>query len=612
MGRIVTRFAIPSACGRRDADLGCLRRLVSASIYTAVVSRDPSTGPAIGCLALLALPFAAVGVVTGVQAFRHLEAWAEARRWVEVPAIVEWVELHPDYPRRPAGAAITTEDTPVRARYRYEFGGRFYKGERVWLGSSWDTVGSFHRDIHRELERHWRSGEPIACYVDPRAPGRSVLVRRLHWRRVFFLSVFCLVFGGAGFGLLALIPIGRRRLAEDRELEALHPDEPWLWKSEWRGVVVRPSSKEGIVFPLIFAVFWNLMSWLMLVVAAEQIFDPSNRPALLALLFPAVGVWLGVWAARAIVRRRKFGASQLELTVFPVPAGGGLEGRITTPWRFPHGVAPRLRLSCSEAGSKSEQGNPRVLWQRELEVPPEHVSYDGAKTAIPVAVTLPPDARESGDGAVSWQLEVEAAVAGVDYRSTFEIPVYGRPVEAAESASSVAAPGLDAPPPLGPVPAASGVTVEPLSAGGHRYVFNRARQKSAAIFLTFFFLIWTGFVYLLWRFDAPVFAALFALADLLVLAGTLDLWLTRRVVEADATGLAFRSGYLALGRRRHVPAEEIRDLQVDRGMQMGNKLYYRILLPGGKKDYTLADKLDSLALAERLVAWWRRDLAARD
>ena len=140
----------------------------------------------------------------------------------------------------------------------------------------------------------------------------------------------------------------------------------------------------------------------------------------------------------------------------------------------------------------------------------------------------------------------------------------------------------------------------------------RERQRSAAFLLTVFTLVWSGFVLLLWQFDAPwLFRVLFALANLLLLGGTLDLWLTRREVRVGREGVEFRSGFLALGRRRRIPAAEVDDFEIDRGMQMGNKLYYRVLLSHGKHRFTLADKLASLALAERLAAWWRQDLGKR-
>ncbi len=54
-------------------------------------------------------------------------------------------------------------------------------------------------------------------------------------REAGFLALFALVFGGAGFGILALGFYGRRRQVERERLRREHPDEPWLWRREWAG-----------------------------------------------------------------------------------------------------------------------------------------------------------------------------------------------------------------------------------------------------------------------------------------------------------------------------------------------------------------------------------------
>ena len=47
-------------------------------------------------------------------------------------------------------------------------------------------------------------------------PETAVLYRGLRWRRLGFLSIFVLFFGGAGFGLLGWLVIAGRREAEGR------------------------------------------------------------------------------------------------------------------------------------------------------------------------------------------------------------------------------------------------------------------------------------------------------------------------------------------------------------------------------------------------------------
>lgn len=558
-------------------------------------------GSGAGCLALFALPFAVVGVVAGVLLVRQVGAWLDARQWVGTPATILDVELE----HHQSDDSTTYS---VRASYVYEFEGRTYSGSRVWFSDKPDNVGDFFEKAYGQLYLHMNTGEPWTAFVDPESPSDAVLFRDLRWPLVMFKSVFMLLFGGVGFGLLGVIPLAKRRLAEDDRFKQLYPDEPWRWRREWRGRHIKASSRAAMVVPLVFALFWNLISWPIVILAYDDIFDPENRLALIALLFPLVGIGLAVWAVRSVIRWRRFGDSELLLSKMPVAVGGRLSGRVYCGARLEGGAAPTVRLSCYERRKRGKNSDRRLLWQDQAKVEGSQVSYDGMRTSFPVAIDLPADGQESEEHRIQWQLEVAAEVPGVDYAATFEIPVFG--VETAPL------------PPLDPArdepelsssqgPLSKGIEILPDPTGGTRYVFARARQKGAALGLTLFLALWTGFLYLIWTKEAPtVFLVAFGVAELLIFLGLLDIWLTRRVAVAGPRGLTFRTGFLALGKERTVRPDEIDTLEPKSGMQAGNKLYYRILLKpkGSKNKYTIADKLDDLSVARQLVRRMKQDL----
>lgn len=574
-----------------------------AQLHSRGVMKAPrSNKTGFGCLVLFALPFAGVGAFMAFQVAKQLWWWQEARTWVAVPAVIENVQLH-------SHDSDDSTTYSLTARYRYDFEGRTYTGSRVALLDGKDNIGDFHQKTHRRLAQRWRAETPATCFVDPKDPTRAVLVRNVRWKLALFHLTFVGLFGGVGFGLLCGLPIARRRMAEREHRELLYANEPWNWEPKWQDGFVKASAREALGSPLLFAVFWNMISWPVVLLGANEIFDPDNRLALVALLFPAVGIGLAVWALRAWVRSRKFGDSELHLEPFPVPVGGRLAGRVHATLRIEPGAKTLATLSCMERSGR-KNSDTRLLWQDQMEISSANVSFDGIRSLIPVSFALPADARETVEHDLTWKLAVQAEAPGVDYAADFEVPVFGQAMperlmspndEAHDSvASSVAEADL----------AGNGISVAMEPAGGRRYIFGRARHKLVAVFLTAFWVVWSGISVLLWNSEAPkLFGYAFAFFSFLILLGVLDLWLTKRALTAGPEGLKLRTGFLALGRTVHLEPHSIKEIKPHSGMRSGNKLFYRVLATtdSGKK-YTLADKLESLSLAKRLVESVRRDL----
>jgi hypothetical protein len=64
-----------------------------------------------------------------------------------------------------------------------------------------------------------------------------------NWREALFFLLFAVVFGGVGLGGLALVRLGRRKLREQEELKAKHPDEPWHWQKDWSSGRIEDASR---------------------------------------------------------------------------------------------------------------------------------------------------------------------------------------------------------------------------------------------------------------------------------------------------------------------------------------------------------------------------------
>ena len=260
------------------------------------MTKKESATKGIGCLVLFALPFAGVGVFMAYLIGAALLDASSMRSWEEVPAELVSVNLW---------ESRSSDSNSVRAQatYHYQYSGRPFTGTRVSLHKGSDSVGSYQRDVYYELSS--RRGSTFRCFVNPENPAEAVLFRDLRWELLGFYSIFLVVFGGAGFGLIGAGIYGGKKANRDAELEARHPDEPWMHKDNWASGKIVSTTKPVLIMSAVFAILWNAISSPLLFMVPE-ILENENKLALLAFVFPAVGGMLIVWAFRNLLRFRKF------------------------------------------------------------------------------------------------------------------------------------------------------------------------------------------------------------------------------------------------------------------------------------------------------------------
>ncbi|MCK0154502.1 DUF3592 domain-containing protein [Alcanivorax sp. S6407] len=141
-------------------------------------------------LAFIGIPLLAAWYLIGLP----IQQWRLTQHWVEVPAIIETVKLQEHH----SSGSITYESN---ARYRYQFDGQEYVGDRVSLYGPEDGT-SYHRVIVRELEEHRDSQQPFRCFVDPYYPKDSLLYRDIRWGMYFMIGLIAILFSGVGVWML--------------------------------------------------------------------------------------------------------------------------------------------------------------------------------------------------------------------------------------------------------------------------------------------------------------------------------------------------------------------------------------------------------------------------
>ncbi len=431
------------------------------------------------------------------------------------------------------------------------------------------------------------------------------------------LSIFGLIFGGIGFGLWAGLLFASKARKRTDAIKAAHPLEPWLWKDQWAGGCIRSSSKATMVTACIVALFWNSISFTVAAMAIPAELKKGNHKVLLVLLFPVVGVGLMVWAAREIIRWKKFGESIFKMLSVPGVLGGQLNGAIQTPVKIRPGNGFHLKLRCinriTTGSGKDSSTTEHLLWEDEKTMLKELLADDPLRSGIPVFFQIPADCRESDDtdsrNRVLWRLEARASVPGVDYFSQFEVPVFRWAGNDAPAAvvGPVPDPTLayQAPPEPYRLPAHSRIQIRETPQGGKEFVFpallNPGVALGVALFLTIFsaatwFMATTG--------KAPIlFPIVFGFADLVIFLALVNFVFKSCRIVVDADGLTVATHWLFIRRIKHFSSADIANITTKIGMTSGQNVYYDIhVLARAGRDITAASSIKDKKEADWIAA----------
>ncbi|MBI4465519.1 MAG: hypothetical protein HY647_12510 [Acidobacteria bacterium] len=427
-----------------------------------------------------------------------------------------------------------------------------------------------------------------------------------------------LTFSGVGFGLLYAYAMGRKMQARQQQLQALHPQSPWMWREDWTEERAQSNNRSSLIRAWVFAILWNLLSSPVLFFAPAE--WETQPLAYVALLFPGVGVLLLGWATLQTLRWRNFGRTWFEMESVPGIPGRELRGRIWTRLPRPAERGVLLKLTSihrTVSGSgKNRTVNEKILWREEGTVSQGEIQLSPALAAIPVRFLLPADGpettTENPDSSIHWLLTAEANLPGVDYKDEFEIPVFRTEQSPADS-SNPPAQGISFPKAAFVTPeqlAQAGITIVPTT-HGTEYRFAAALNPKAAVALTGFLLLWSGAVWLLYALEAPlVFLAVFGLFEVLLIVLALDLWFGATRLTIGSGSLRHRHTVLGLGFTRTLSFAEISGLKIHIGMQSGGRSgtpYYdiRLVLRNGKERTVVSSIRD-----KRQAEWLQEQIRA--
>lgn len=289
--------------------------------------------------------FLASASVLAFQALDEIHDWWRARSWVEAPC---WIE-HLDVEKVHHGKGGSTWDS--RAVYRYVFAGKERRNCVIDLHQK-----NKHRiaigEKHRLLVTHKISEKPFRCFVNPVSPEQVTLFRDLRTGEFLTSGGISTVFFALGIWFLVSRVREFRHIRNLKRSQKAHPDQPWLWRSEWQGAVTTPSTTN--TFCLSVVVFWGLVNMGSLAWAVWM--NGSLSSEWLVLLALLIMVVMTLELIRRVVGRLQMGMPRLELHEYPLKPGGVLKGMLKMR---PGKRRITLRLVCEEWSRSGEAINSR-------------------------------------------------------------------------------------------------------------------------------------------------------------------------------------------------------------------------------------------------------------
>jgi hypothetical protein len=410
-------------------------------------------------------------------------------------------------------------------------------------------------------------------------------------------------------GLVALIfGISAKKQALKISIAETDDEKPWLKRKEWADGRIASSSRKAVLLLWVFVAFWCAASAAISLAVVPQQLQQGNHAALIALIFPVIGLGMIFFALNTTRAWRTFGRSIFAMAAVPAAPGGTLAGEIQVKTKLQPQHGLHLRLSCvrrtTTGASSNRQMHDKILWQDEKWLRASLPQTDLNTTGIPVYFILPDNLPESvaspGDG-IHWQLEASAKLRGPDFHAAFDVPVF--------KLAEMPAPDDD---PTAPYQMSldelrrqihSHNQVNDLPGGGKEFIFPAARNPGFASGATVVCLVWTGIIVLLiWNRAPFLFLFVFSAIDLLMTAFVFDLWFRRSRVAVNPESVTVQRAWFAFKKEQRLPASEITSITSDVGATAGHAVYHDLKVHARDgKEFLLAKNLNSKPEADWLV-----------
>lgn len=409
-------------------------------------------------------------------------------------------------------------------------------------------------------------------------------------RNGVFIGLFGLVFAAIGFGLMyAAVTAGKRQQAAAEKWRAQTDGgtKPWLARADWAaGRIKASSSIQNMAFAVVAVVFCGFGGLILFEILPKEL-HKGNHQALIALIFPLIGIGLVAAYVRGLLARRRFGDCYFEMASIPGVIGGTLEGLIQTSARIRLENGLTLKLSCIRrvvtGSGKNRSTQENILWQDEKIIKPEAglPETEPGRSGIPVYFKIPagqPECFSQGNESILWRLEARAKLAGPDFTTSFDVPVFRLAGTVATADESDPTASLQV-----PVEELRREENSPIqvadSPNGREFYFPAARNLGAGVFVSLFALGATaGTVALVVKQVSYFAAAIVGLFAVLFGWVGINLLFKSSRVTVSRSGVTLQNRWLIFSRHHQFDASEIARFDLKIGMTSGSKTFQDIKL----------------------------------
>lgn len=356
--------------------------------------------------------------------FPQLSDWYRMQDWKPVNATIISAKLNSNY-----SDGSTTYS--VSAKYSYEYQGRAYKNNRVSISEGNDNIGSYQEDLFRRVERQRNDDEPVRIWIDPNNPSDSIIDRGMRWGLFAFEMVFVVIFGGIGGVVIAVSIFSKMKLGRNRKAKVIRNENTIDNYDSENPPVIRSNVIGRFIGAWLFTIVWNGIAAPATIFAMQEYMEKQEPLLLLVLLFPAVGVWLFVYAFKSTMEFIRFGRMELIPDPYPGSIGGNVGGTIELKEEYNLATKYELSLSCihvyyttSGTGkNRSRSKHEKLVWQRDGVAKSDSCDVGTSlEFCFDIPENLPASSGDSDDYH-EWRLGLKADLPGVDLDREFTIPV---------------------------------------------------------------------------------------------------------------------------------------------------------------------------------------------
>ncbi len=337
--------------------------------------------------------------------------------------------------------------------YSYKFGDRSFRSTQLSfdIGGS-DNIGDWQHEMGGFLDEAKRTGKTIPVYVNPDNPAEAVVDRDVRWAMVLFLGVFGLLFGGAGFFMLAFAVYtlfsrdkgtakgrkGGKSAVLEHVAQRNRAAVAASGSSAKQAGPVESGAHQGLIGLWIFALIWNLIAFPMALLVVPDLVRGGQWVGLLVLLFPLVGALLLWGCISQSIGQLHRGKATLALNDPAPRMGERFSGNVTYSRGRTPGQDFTVRLAAVSSGRDDGQSSIPRWW---ADVSARSVADPRGRLRVPFQFDIPARVKGLGDApalpeALTWQVVATPKKGGMSAQDSFALEVLP-PLAAPEELASL-------------------------------------------------------------------------------------------------------------------------------------------------------------------------------